>query len=102
MSENFVNREEFNGLKQEVQELKIEFNESKNILTLIDKKLDVITERISNGDKIDELKLKPLSKRIEILEDSHKWLQRTVGATIIGIIIKILFDVSAYITNLPK
>lgn len=97
MSENFVSREEFNGLKQEVQELKIEFNESKNILTLIDKKLDVITERISNGDKIDELKLKPLTKRIETLEDSHKWLQRTVGATIIGILIKILFEVSKYI-----
>ena len=102
MAENFVSREEFNGLKSEVQELKIELNENKSILTQIDKKCDVITERISNGDKIDDLKLNPITARIETLEDSHKWLQRTVGATIIGILIKVLFDVSAYITNLPK
>lgn len=94
MAENFVSRDEFNSLKQEVQELKIEMNENKAILMSIDKKIDVITERISNADKIDELKLKPLTKRIETLEDSHKWLQRTVGATIIGIIIKIIFEVS--------
>lgn len=48
MSEDFVSRDEFNGLKQEVQELKLEFNESKNILTMIDKKIDVITEKIAH------------------------------------------------------
>ena len=37
MAENFVSREEFNGLKSEVQELKIELNENKSILTQIDK-----------------------------------------------------------------
>lgn len=94
MSENFVSREEFNGLKQEVQELKIEVNESKSLLSQIDKKLDVITERISNGDKIDELKLKPITKRVEDLEDNQKWLIRTVSATIIGLLIKILYEVS--------
>lgn len=98
MAENFVSREEFNSLKQDVQELKIEVNEYKGILTQIDKKCDIITERISNGDKIDELKLKPITKRIDNLEDSHKWLQRTVGATIIGILIKILFEVSKLIS----
>lgn len=94
MAENFVSREEFNSLKQEVQELKIEMNENKGILISIDKKIDVITERISNADKIDELKLKPINKRLDELEDRHKWLSRTVLATIIGILIKILFEIS--------
>lgn len=97
MSDNLVSREEFNNLKQEVQELKLEMNENRGILQQIDKKIDVITERISNGDKIDELKLRPINERIKKLEESHQWLQRTVGATIIGILIKILFEVSKYI-----
>ena len=94
MSENFVGREEFNSLKQEVQSLKTEIDENKKILVTIDKKIDVITERISNADKIDELTLKPLNKRVSDLEESHKWLQRTVWATLIGIAIKILFEVA--------
>ena len=48
MPENYVSREEFNNLKQEVQELKIEINENKGLLVQIDKKCDVIAERISN------------------------------------------------------
>lgn len=113
MSEEFVSRDEFNGLKQEVQELKVEFNESKNILTMIDKKIDVITERLENTTKVSDLqnenietritsKLEPMQKEIDEIKDSRKWLWRTIGAVIIGIVIKIIFDVSAYITNLPK
>ena len=94
MSESFVSREEFNSLKQEVQSLKNEIDENKKLLVAIDKKIDVITERISNADKIDELTLKPLNKRVSDLEESHKWLQRTVGATLIGIAIKIFFEVA--------
>lgn len=94
MSENFVTRNEFNSLKQEVQELKVEFNESKNILTMIDKKIDVITEKIANGEKIDELKLQPIEKRIQKLEDTSVWLQRLLAGTIIGIVIKVFFEVA--------
>lgn len=97
MSESFVSREEFNSLKQEVQSLKTEIDENKKLLVAIDKKIDVITERISNADKIDELTLKPLNKRVSDLEESYKWLQRTVGATLIGIAIKIFIEVSKYI-----
>lgn len=97
MSESFVSREEFNSLKQEVQSLKTEMDENKKLLVAIDKKIDVITERISNADKIDELTLKPLNKRVSDLEESYKWLQRTVGATLIGIAIKIFIEVSKYI-----
>ena len=97
MSENFVGREEFNSLKNDVQKLKDELNESKAILQQIDKKCDVITERISNSDKIDELKLKPLNERVSKLEENHIWLSRTVLATIIGILIKLIVEVSKYI-----
>lgn len=97
MTENFVSRNEFNTLKQEVQELKEEVSEYKKLLIKIDKKCDVITEKIANGEKIDELTLKPLNKRVSDLEESYKWLQRTVGATLIGIAIKIFIEVSKYI-----
>ena len=97
MSEEFVGRNEFNNLKEEVQELKIEINEYKGILTKIDKKIDIIAEKINNGEKMDELKLQPLEKRVAKLEENHIWLSRTVLATIIGILIKILFEVSKII-----
>lgn len=87
MSEDFVSRNEFNGLKQEVQELKIEVNEYKGILTQIDKKIDVIGEKIASGEKIDELKLKPLEKRVSKLEDNQGWLWKLCASIIItGII----------------
>ena len=112
MSEDFVSREEFNGLKQEVQELKLEFNESKNILTMIDKKIDVITERLENSTKVSDLqnenietritsKLEPLKKDIEKnkeeideIKENTKWLWRSVGGVVIGIAIKVFFEVA--------
>lgn len=87
MSEEYISRNEFNGLKQEVQELKIEVNEYKGILTQIDKKIDVIGEKIANGEKIDELKIQPIEKRIQKLEDNQGWLWRLCASIIItGII----------------
>mgnify|MGYP002523208303 FL=1 len=87
MSEEFVSRNEFNGLKQEVQELKIEVNEYKSILTQIDKKIDVIGEKIANGEKIDELKIQPIEKRLQKLEDNQGWLWKLCASIIItGII----------------
>lgn len=121
MSEGFVSREEFNGLKQEVQELKIEFNESKNILTMIDKKIDVITERLENTTKVSDLqnenietritsKLEPLKKDIEKnkeeideIKENKKWLFRAMATTIIGIGLKFIFDIIVNITKyMPK
>ena len=97
MSEEFVSRNEFNGLKQEVQELKEEISEYKQLLTQIDKKCDVITEKIASGEKMDELKLQPLEKRVSKLEENHSWLSKTVFGTIIGIVIKLIFDISKYV-----
>ena len=87
MSEEYISRNEFNGLKQEVQELKIEVNEYKSILTQIDKKIDVIGEKITNGEKIDELKIRPIEKRLQKLEDNQGWLWKLCASIIItGII----------------
>ena len=101
MSEGFVSRDEFNDLKQEVQELKLEFNESKNILTMIDKKIDVITERLENTTKVSDLqnenietritsKLEPIKKDIasnkkdiDEIKDNMKWLWRLCTSIII-------------------
>lgn len=79
MSEDFVSRNEFNSLKQEVQELKEEVGEYRGLLQTIDKKIDVIGEKINNGEKMDELKLQPLEKRVTKLEENHSWLSKTVA-----------------------
>lgn len=120
MSEEFISRNEFNGLKEEVQELKNEMQENKSILTIIDKKCDVITERLENATKVGDLqnenietritsKLEPIKKDIqknekEITEikDNNKWLWRSIFGVVITIVVKVIFEASTYVTNLPK
>lgn len=97
MSEDFVSRNEFNSLKAEVQELKEEVGEYRGLLQTIDKKIDVIGEKINNGEKMDQLKLQPLEKRVTKLEENNSWLAKTLAATIISIVIKIIFDISNYV-----
>ena len=84
---NEVSREEFDNLKSDVETLKRELDNSKELLTKIDKKLDVISEKFQNSREIEELKLKPLEKRVEDIEDNNKWIWRTVTGTILAIII---------------
>lgn len=87
MSEEFVSRNEFNNLKNEVQELKEEVTEYRSLLQQIDKKIDVIGEKIANGEKIDELKIQPIEKRLQKLEDNQGWLWKLCASIIItGII----------------
>ena len=98
MTEDYVGRSEFNNLTKEVEELKQEIDESRKLLQQIDKKIDVISEKIINSEKIDNLKMKPIEKRIQKLEEHQSWLSKTVAGTIIGIIIKLIFDLSKYVT----
>ena len=87
MSEEFVSKDEFNSLKSEVQELKEEVTEYRGLLQQIDKKIDVIGEKIANGEKIDELKIRPIEKRLQKLEDNQGWLWKLCASIIItGII----------------
>lgn len=85
MSE-FVNREEFTALKEEVKEIKQDMVESNKILQEIDKKIDVISEKIINSETVSSLKIEPLEKRVEKIEDSQLWLRRAVIGGIFAII----------------
>lgn len=87
MAEEFVERKEFNDLKNEVNKIREDMVETAKTLSSIDKKIDVITERLVNSDKIDELKLSPLEKRLTKLEDNNSWLWKLCATAIItGII----------------
>lgn len=87
MAEEYVGRAEFNQLKEEVNEIKQEMSESSKLLQAIDKKIDVIDAKIVTADKIDDLKLTPLEKRVDTLEESQKWLRRAIVGGIISIVI---------------
>lgn len=86
MTEDFVCRNEFNNLKEEVQNLKEEIGEYKQLLTQIDKKCDVITEKIASSEMISTLKISPLEQRVVKIEDSQVWLRRVIIGGILAII----------------
>lgn len=97
MENNYVSREEFNLLKQEVQSIKKETEESQKLLRAIDKKIDVIDEKIVSSDKIETLKFAPLEKRVDNLEDSQKWLRRTILGSIIAMVFEAVGLVIAFL-----
>ena len=97
MPEEFVKKEEFNDLKSEVNRIKEDMVESGKTLHSIETKIDVITERLINSDKMDELKLSPIEKRLSKLEDNITWVWRAFGGALIGILVKVVFDVSTYL-----
>lgn len=99
MSE-FVSREEFENLKSEVAEIKDELSKSSELLINIDKRTDVILEKLDNFEKVSNMQIEPLKKdinnnteSIKELKSNSQWTWRTIGGTIIGIVIKIIFDV---------
>lgn len=96
--EEFVGRKEFDSLKEEVNAIKKDLAESQKLLTQIDKKLDVINEKIITSDKIDDLKLAPLEKRVDKLEDSQLWLRRSL----IGEAITIIGGIIIYVLQIMK
>lgn len=98
MSEEFVSKAEFNLLKEEVNDIKKEMAESQKLLLAIDKKIDLINEKIVTSDKIDKLKFNPLEKRVEILEDNQKWLRRAL----IGEVLTIIAGAVVYVIQLMK
>lgn len=97
MAEEYVKREEFDILKKDVEKIKDEMTENAKTLQSIDKKIDVITERLINADKIDDLKLNPIEKRVSKLEDNLSWVWRAFGGALIAIAVKVVFDISTYI-----
>lgn len=97
MENNYVSREEFNLLKQEVADIKKETEESQKLLRAIDKKIDVIDEKIVSSDKIETLKFAPLEKRVDNLEDSQKWLRRTILGSVIALVFEAVGLVIAFL-----
>lgn len=85
MSE-FVKIEEFTALKEEVKEIKQDMLESNKILQNIDKKIDVINEKIANSGTVTTLRIEPLENRVTKLEDSQLWLRRAVIGGVFAII----------------
>ena len=97
MESDYVSRTEFNLLKQEVADIKKETEESQKLLRLIDKKIDVIDEKIVSSDKIETLKFAPLEKRVDNLEDSQKWLRRTILGSVIAMVFEAVGLVIAFL-----
>ena len=92
--ENFVDRKEFEQLKDEVKEIKIEMTKNATLLQSIDKKIDLIDQKMLNTKEMEELKLNPLKEKIEKIENNNNWLWKTVIGGILGLAIKILFDMA--------
>lgn len=94
MEKEYVSREEFEHLKEIVMKQDEKINESEKLLQSIDKKIDVISEKITSADKIDELKFKPMESRVTKVESNQDWLWKTVIGSILALAIKIIFDIT--------
>lgn len=103
--EDYVGREEFENLKKEVYEIKSELSSSIEVLQKIDKKTDIIFERLENFNKISDLqnekieanisfKVNKNTEEIKEIKDNNKWIWRSIAGTVIAIAIKIIFDIN--------
>lgn len=91
MAEEYVNRIEFNALKDEVNEIKQEMAESSKLLAVIERKIDIINEKLSSTEEINILKIEPIIARVTKLENGITWLWRLcAGAIITGVITAII------------
>lgn len=91
MEKEYITRVEFNALKEEVSELKSNMDEIEHLFQAIDKKIDVISEKINSGESTCDLKLKPIEKRVFDLEDNQKWLLRIIIGEVIAIVCTFIF-----------
>lgn len=91
MDKEYITRSEFDALKIEVAELKDNMNEIQKLFQAIDKKIDVIAEKINSGESVTDLKIKPLETRVFNLEDNQKWLIRAIVVEVIGIVCAFIF-----------
>lgn len=92
--QEFVSKEDFDKLEKKVLKVEETVDKTADILNMIDKKVDGILIKIEDSNKINDLTLKPIHDRLLRVEDNQKWIWRTIGASIIGIAIKIIFDIS--------
>lgn len=93
MEKKEVSREEFDALVEKVKKLEEITDDQTLLLQEIDKKLDVITEKLSSSKTIEELKIKPIEEKVNKIEDNNRWLWRTIVGVIVGILINGLITI---------
>ena len=91
MNENFVTKAEFDDLKKQVDKLESNMSEIEHLFQAIDKKIDVISEKINSGTNVTDLKIQPIEKRVFDLEDSQKWVIRIIIGEVIAIVCSFIF-----------
>lgn len=98
--QDFVSKDEFVSFKQETNQKFIELNKKLTPIQEIQITSAKILERIESIDKNHELKdklieekINPIKEKVEKVEDNNKWLWRTVGATIIGLVLNYLIKI---------
>ena len=87
MEKKEVSREEFDALVEKVNKLEKITDDQTLLLQEIDKKLDVITEKLSSSKTIEELKIRPIEEKVNKIEDNNRWLWRTIVGAIVVILI---------------
>lgn len=93
--EKNVSREEFEALKEKVNALEKTTDVQTGLLQEIDKKIDVINEKVSNSAEIGDLKIKPIEEKVNNIQDNNKWLWRTMVGAIIGLLIEAVFTIKS-------
>lgn len=91
----YVNKTEFNKLEKKVEKLEEEFDNSRELIQGIDKKVDIIVEKVGSSKEIEDLKLKPLIDRVERLEKENQAIKdksKTTWNAVIGGLIGVCFN----------
>lgn len=91
MNEDFVTKTEFDELKKQVDKLESNMSEIEHLFQAIDKKIDVISEKINSGANVTDLKIQPIEKRVFDLEESQKWVTRAIIGEVIAIVCAFIF-----------
>ena len=94
--DNYVNREEFEALKEKVNKIENDTEQASKLLIEIDKKVDGILIKLSDNETVNELTIKPINERIKKIEDNQKWLWRTIAGSIITIILHLIANFINY------
>ena len=89
--ENYVGKEEFNNLVKRVDKMETTMENSEKLLQEIERKIDVIYEKLNAKEEMNLLKMKPLEDRIAKLESGISWLWKLLATIIItGIVTAII------------
>lgn len=94
--DNYVNREEFEALKEKVNKIENDTEQASKLLMEIDKKVDGILIKLSDNETVNQLTIKPINERIKKIEDNQKWLWRTIAGSIITIILNLIANFIKY------